>query len=131
MDAFGGLKEEQKGNLIHEKEQISEETDDSESERWCYKPIAQTNEARGKPLAGETAESISSAFRKSQQDSEATWNNCLQLSIPSNQFTNAVFSMVREIYGKYHDESMGDLNLHLAICRKFMYTTLQALIFIV
>ena len=51
---FGGLNEEQKGNLMHEKEQISEETDDSESERWCYKPIAETNEACGKPLAGET-----------------------------------------------------------------------------
>ena len=33
-----------------------------------------------------------------------------------------------EIYGKCHDESMGDLNVHLAIWRMFMYTTLQALI---
>ena len=32
-DAYlGGLKEEQQGNLTHEQEQISEETDDSESE---------------------------------------------------------------------------------------------------
>ena len=67
-------------------------------------------------------------FRKIQQDSEATWNNCLQLSIHNNQFTNAVFSKVWDIYGKYHDESMGDLDVHLAIWRMFMYTTLQALI---
>ena len=29
---FGGLHEEQHGNLTHEKEQISEESDDAESE---------------------------------------------------------------------------------------------------
>ena len=35
-DAYlGGLKEEQQGNLTHEKEQISEETDDSESVQAC------------------------------------------------------------------------------------------------
>ena len=61
--SFGGLKEEQRENLTHEKEQISELTDDSESEPWYHKPVAQTNEACGKPLAGETAESISSAFQ--------------------------------------------------------------------
>ena len=33
----------------------SEETNDSESELWCYKPVSLTNEACGKPLAGETA----------------------------------------------------------------------------
>ena len=79
-------------------------------------------------LVGETAESISSVSQKSQNNKEATWNNCLQLSIPTNQFTNAVFSIVWEIYGKYHDESMGDLNVHLAIWRMFICTTLQALI---
>ena len=72
-DAYlGGLKEEQQGNWTHEKEQISEESDDSESEPWCCKPVAQTNEGCGKPLAGETAESISSAFQKSQNKKEAT-----------------------------------------------------------
>ena len=50
----------------------SEETDDSESEPWYCKPVAQTNEACGKPLAGETAESIFSAFQKSRNHKEAT-----------------------------------------------------------
>ena len=36
--------------------------------------------------------------------------------------------MVWDIYGKYHDEGMIDLKVHLAIWRVFMYTTLQALI---
>ena len=45
-DAYlGRLKEQQQGNLTHEKEQISEETDDSESEPECYKPVAPTDEA--------------------------------------------------------------------------------------
>ena len=70
---------------------MSDESDDSESEPWYYKPVAQTNEASGKPLARETKESISSAFQKSQQDSEATWNKCLQLLIPAKLLTNAVF----------------------------------------
>ena len=91
-DAYlGGLKEAQQRNLTHEKEQFSEETDDSESEPWYYKPVARTIEACGKPLAGETAESISSDLQESQPESEATWNNCLQPSLPTNQFTNAFF----------------------------------------
>ena len=52
-DAYlGGLKEEQQGDVAHEKEENSKETDDSESEPWFYKPVAQTNEACRKPLAG-------------------------------------------------------------------------------
>ena len=56
-DAYlGGLKEEQQGDLSHEKEENSEGTDDSESEPWYYKRVAQTDEPCGKPLAGKTAE---------------------------------------------------------------------------
>ena len=73
---FGGLKEEQQGDLTHEKE----ETDDSESELWYYKLVARTNEACGKALAGETAESISSAFQKSQSNKEATMKHFLAIS---------------------------------------------------
>ena len=64
---FGALKEEQQGNLTNEREQISQESDDSASEPCYYKPVAQTNEACGKPLVGETTESISSAFQKSEK----------------------------------------------------------------
>ena len=43
-DAYlGGLKEEQQGITSYQEEQISEETDDSESEPWYYKPVARTN----------------------------------------------------------------------------------------
>ena len=119
---LGGLKEEQQGNLTHEREQISEESDDSVP--WYHKPVAQTDEACGKPLAGETAES-SPVIQKSQNNKEATWKSCLQLSIPTHQFTSDVFSMFREIYGKDHDESMSALTVLLAFWRRFMYTTPQ------
>ena len=36
--------------------------------------------------------------------------------------------MVWDICGKYRDEGMSDLNVHLAIWRMIMCTTLQALI---
>ena len=55
-DAYlGGLKEELQGNLTHEKEEIPEETDDSESQPWYFKPVARGNETCGKPLAGENS----------------------------------------------------------------------------
>ena len=82
----------------------------------------------GKQLAGESAESTSSDLQESQRESEATWNSRLQPSLHPNQFTNAVCSMVWDIYGKYNEEGMSDLDVHLAIWRMFMYTTLQALI---
>ena len=76
-DAYlGGLKDELQGNLTHEKEQISEETDDSESEPLYYKLVPQKKEACGKPFAGETAESISS-FQKSQKNKDATMDHYL------------------------------------------------------
>ena len=43
-DAYlGELKEEQQGNLTHEKEQISKETDDPESEPWYHFQEKQQN----------------------------------------------------------------------------------------
>ena len=52
-DAYlGRLKEEQQGDLRHEREASPGETDDSGSEPWNHKPAPQNNEACGKPLAG-------------------------------------------------------------------------------
>ena len=63
-DAYlGGLKAEQRRDPSHQEE----EEDSSESEPWYHKRVAQTNEACEKPFAGETTESISSAFQKSQK----------------------------------------------------------------
>ena len=98
-DAYlGGLKEEQQGTLTtHKKEQISEENDDSESEAWYFKPVAQTNEACGKPLAQEAAESISSAFQKSQNNKEATLGHFVAISPQTVSYTEAVYDRVRKV----------------------------------
>ena len=45
-DAYlGGSKEKQQGDLPHEREENSRETDNSESEPWYYRPAPQNNEA--------------------------------------------------------------------------------------
>ena len=38
----------------------------------------------------------------------------------------AIFSMIRKIYGKQPGDPMEDLNVNLATWRKFMRTTLRA-----
>ena len=126
-DAYlGGLKEELQGNLTHEKEQIPEETDDSESQPWYFKPVAQANEACGKPLAGETAESISSAFQKSQNNKEATLEHFFAMSPQTFSFTETVYDIVRKIYGRPSDNPMEDLDVNVAIWGLFMNATLEA-----
>ena len=96
------------------KNKFQTKTDDSESEPWYYKLVAQTNEACGKPLAGETAESISSAFQKSQNNKEATISH-----------TEAVYDMVRKINGRTSDDPMEDLDVTVATWGEFMNATLK------
>ena len=60
---LGGLKKEHKGDLPHEREENSGETDNSECEPWYHWPAPQNNEACGKPLAGGSAEFVSSEFQ--------------------------------------------------------------------
>ena len=102
-DAYlGGLKEEQQENLTHEKEQISEESDDSESGPWYCKPVVQTNEACGKPLARETAESVSSA----------TLEHFFAISPQTISFTEAVYDMIRKIHGRPSGDPMEDVDVN-------------------
>ena len=96
------MKEEQQGNLTHEKEQISEETDDSESEPWYYKPVAQTNEACGEPLAGKTAESFSGSEKSKQSGSDI---GTLLCHVATNNL----------LYGRPSDDPMEDLHVNVAI----------------
>ena len=123
---LGGLKEEQQGDLSHEKEENSEETDDSESEPWYYKPVAQTNEACGKSLAGETAESISQTFQKSQSNKEATLKHFLAISPHTLPYVNAVYDMVRKVYERPAGDPVDDLDVNVAIWGIFMNATLRA-----
>ena len=110
------------------KEHISEETDDSESEPWYHKPVVQTNEACGKPRAGETAESISPAFQKSQNNKEATLEHFFATSPHNIPHLNDVYDMVRKAYERPAGDPMKDLNVNVAIWGIFMNATLRAAI---
>ena len=68
----------------------------------------------------------SSVDKESQKDTEATWNHCLQISPNTSHCMEAVFSMVRKIYGQLPGDPMKDLNVNLAIWRIFMKNTLRA-----
>ena len=128
-DAYlGGLKEEQQGDLSHEKEENSEETDDSESDPWYYKPVARIKEACGEPFAGETAESISSASQKCQNNREATLEHFFAVSPLTISFSEAVHDMVRKVYERPAGDPMEDLDVNVAIWRIFMNATLRAAI---
>ena len=66
----------------------------------------------------------SSIDQESQQNMEATWDHHLQLSPDTSHYMEAVFSMVRKIYGKPPGDPMEDLTVNLATWRMFMNTTL-------
>ena len=80
----------------------------------------------GKRLAGETTESISSAFQKSQNNKEATLKHFFSILPQTTSFTEAVYDMVRKIYGRPSDDPMEDLDVNAAIWGVFMNATLKA-----
>ena len=108
--------------MTHEKEQISEETDDSESE-----PLELTKLV-GNHLQENQQNPSLQLFRKVNKIRKRHGTLVFNYRYPQITLRMLFFSMVFEIYGKYHDECMGDLNVHMAIWRMFMYTTLQSLI---
>ena len=111
---FGGLKEKQQGDLPHEKEGNSGETDVSESEPWYYKSASQRNEACGKPLAGGAAEFVSSEFQKSQSIEGATMKHLLATSPDHVPYMNDVYNMVRKVYSRPAGDPMKDLDVNMA-----------------
>ena len=127
-DAYlGGLMEKQRGkNPSHqEEEEDSEDSDNPEAETWYYKgePVGQNSKAWVQPLAHGLSSSVDT---ESQKDTEATWNQYLQISPNTSHFLEAVFSMVREICGRQPGDPVKDLVVNLAIWRMFMNTTLRA-----
>ena len=115
-DAYlGGLMEKQRGNPSHqEEEEDSEDSDNPEAETWYYKgePVGQNSKAWVQPLAHGLSSSVE---KESQKDTEATWNQYLQMSPNTSHFLEAVFSMVREIYGRQPGDPMKDLVVNLVI----------------
>ena len=72
------------------------------------------NRIVGKPLAGETAES-SSAFQKSQKNKDATMDHFFAMSPQTISYSEAVYHMVRKIYGRPSNDPMKELNVNVAI----------------
>ena len=54
------------------------------------------------------------------------WSHNLHVSPATIHHTEAVFSIVREIYGREHDDPMNDLDVNMAIWSLFLNTTLRA-----
>ena len=110
-DAYlGGLIEKQRGNPSHQEEEDSEDSDNPDAEIWYYKekqvteePVVQNRKAWGQPLAHGASSSVE---KESQKDTEATWKHCLQISPHTSHFSQAVFSMIRELYGRQPGDSM-------------------------
>ena len=99
-DAYlGWLMEKQRGNPSHQEKEDSEDSGNPEAETWYYKeePVAQNSEAWGRnPFAHGARYSVD---QESQKNTEATWDHYLHISPNTSHYMEAVFSMVRKIYG--------------------------------
>ena len=71
--------------------------------------VAQNNQAREKPFAHGASSSV---HQESQKNTEATWDHYLHISPDTSHCVEAVFSMVRKIYGRPHGEPMEDLKVN-------------------
>ena len=113
--SLGGLMEKQRWNPSHQEEEDAEDSDNPEAEVWYYKGelVAQNSKAWEQPLCTRCSSSV---HQESQKSTEATWDHCLQTSPNTSHYIEAVFSMVRKIYGRQPGDPMEDLNVNLAIC---------------
>ena len=96
-DAYlGGLMEGQRGDPSHQESKNSEKT-------WHYKgePVAQNNKDWCEPLAHGASSSV---HQESQKNTELKWDHYLHISPDTSHYMEAVFSMVRKIYGKQSDD---------------------------
>ena len=102
---FGELIEKQQGNPSHQEEEDSEASDNPEAENWDYKgePVARNSEAWEQPLAHGASSSVD---KESQKVTKATWKHYLQISPHTSHFLEAVFSMIRKIYGRQFGDPM-------------------------
>ena len=131
-DAYlGGSKEKQLGDLPHEREGNSWETDDSESEPWYYRLAPQNNGACGKPLAGGSAESASSELQKSEGNNGATTKHFLAISPDHVPYMNDVYNMVRRVYSRPASDPVKDVDVNMAFWWMFMNATLRTAIHLV
>ena len=119
QDAYlGGVNGKAAENPSHQEEENSEDSDNPAAKIWYYKGkqvtgelVAQNNNDWGQPLAHGASSSVD---KESQKDTDATWDHYLHRSADTPHYMEAVFSMVRKIYGKQPGDPVNDLDVNLA-----------------
>ena len=85
----------------------------------------------GRPVAYKTFKekpyaSVKSACQGRSKDEQIEWSSALHMSPATVHHLEAVFSIVRWIYGRDHDDPMNVLDVNVAIWCIFMNATLRA-----
>ena len=125
---LGGLKEEQQGNLTHEKNKLQKKLMILNLSLGITSLLLKLTKLVANHLQEKQQNPSLQRLRKvikiRKRHGRAVFNyRYSQLNLQID-----VFFMVWEIHGNFHDESMGGLNAHLSIWRMFLHTALQALI---
>ena len=127
QDAYlGGLMDTATGKLVATKDE-SGDVNLSESETWSYqeeavlgRPIAH-KKATAKPYASSVSD-----CRGSPKAEKTEWSHSLHVSPATIHHLEAVFSIVRGIHGREHDDPMDDLDVNVAIWTTFLNATHRA-----
>ena len=69
---------------------------------------------------------VNQPAREDQEAEKIEWSHNLQVSPATIHHTEAVFSIVRRIYGREHDDPMNDSDVNMAILAIFLNATLRA-----
>ena len=117
--------EKQRRDPSHQEEENSEDSDNLAAGTWYYveERVAQNHKAWENTLANGASSSVD---QESQKIRKRRGTTILHISPDTSHCTEAVFSMVKKIFGKPPGDPMEDLNVNSAICRMFMKPTLQA-----
>ena len=113
---LGELMDTATGKPVATKEE-SGDVDLSESETGSEEDVT------ARPVVEKPATGKPNASSKSER---TEWSHNLHVSPATFHRTEAVFSIVREIYGREHDDPMDDLDVNTAIRDIFLNTTLRA-----
>ena len=73
-------------------------------------PLPKTVKLGGQPVAHGASSSVD---QESQKNTEATWDHYLHISLDTSHYMEAVFSMVRKIYGTQPGDPMEYLNVNI------------------
>ena len=107
------IREKQRGDPSHQEEEDSEDSDNPAAETWYFKEelVAQNSEAWRETLAHGASQLTGKVKRRRKRRGTTT----SKYRRTHRTIWEAVFSMVRKIYGKPPGDRMEDLNVNLAI----------------